>query len=73
LAIGRFPTKEELLLLESFYQEELENIDAEKIDPEEYFANGHLKIEENIDHHTIAALAIATHNLLNTYEAQMKK
>ena len=37
LTLGRYPTSEESQLMQSFYQQELQNVDAGKIDYKEYF------------------------------------
>lgn len=73
LTIGRVPATGEWQLLKSFYEQELERINLGEIDVEDYLSNGEMEIDGTIDRQQLSALALTTHNLMNTYEAQQKK
>lgn len=73
LTIGRYPNLNELELVKSFYHQEVIKIENGTINPDEYLANGEARPPLTVDPMELTALAITTHNLLNTYEAQMKK
>ncbi len=73
LTVGRYPNQNELQLVKSFYHEELAKIEQGTINPDEYLGNGEARPQGTVDPIELTALAITTHNLLNTYEAQMKK
>lgn len=73
LTIGRFPTEIERDLMNEFYHSELEKLNSGAIDVDAYFSTGELAVSKDVDRKVVAALAMTTHNLLNSYEAQMKK
>jgi hypothetical protein len=73
MVLTRFPTEKEMDLMHDFYRSELAKINRGEINIDDYFSNGEMSLPAVSDRQGIAALAMLTHNLLNTYEALMKK
>ncbi|MCB0687269.1 MAG: DUF1553 domain-containing protein [Saprospiraceae bacterium] len=73
LTVGRYPNGEELNLVQDFFKNELAEIEKGTIDVAAYLSSGEMEVPPGVDNRELAALAITGHNLLNTYEAQLRK
>ncbi|NND31356.1 MAG: DUF1553 domain-containing protein, partial [Saprospiraceae bacterium] len=73
LIFSRRPMPVEMQKLKDFYGAELTLVNQGQVDVDAYLNNGEQDIDADIDKNKITALAMTAHNLLNTYEAQMKK
>ncbi len=72
LAVGRHPDELEMTALLEFYQQEKLKAAEKEGEMEKYLSIGEWRASIDLPEDELAALAITIHNLLNTYEAQMK-
>jgi len=68
LATSRTPDKEELSMLNNYYNSMLQKVDEEGIDPQDYLSIGDFEIDSSYSKKQLAALALTAHTILNLDE-----
>ena len=72
-ATGRFPSSEEMGLLDSFYQAEINTFSGTRELAQEYLSNGEASYNREIDSVSLAALAVVANALMNTDEGYTRR
>ncbi len=73
LALSRPPSKEELNIFKSLYNEELEEFKKDGSDVSEYLAIGDFRPDDQYDPIEMAALTVLSNTLFNMDEAYVKR
>jgi hypothetical protein len=68
LATSRNPDGEELSMLYNYYNNMLQKVEEEGIDPQEYLSIGAFEIDSTYSKKHLAALALTAHTILNLDE-----